>query len=455
MGLGVQVDDRVFRKIGFRILPFLAICYIAAIVDRFNLGFAKLQFAKDLNIGEDAFGLAAGLFYASYVLLEVPSNYFLTRVGIRITLVRIMVIWGAITVAFAFATRAVDLYVLRFLLGAAEAGFFPGILFYLTLWFPDSMRGRMSSLFVMAVPIGGIIAGPLSGLIMDRFEGLAGFHGWQWLFVIEGVPTIVLGLTAYRTLANDPQQAGWLTDAEKRFVAQRVERDGGSRSPERRFLDAFKSGRVYLLAAIYFAYYSSLNVLLTWTPTLLKRVGNGTSTEIGIRSGIISLMAAIGMYLIGRNSDRMRERRWHIALCGLTASGSMFLLPLGSENIEVTMLLLTSASVTTFSILSLFWTIPSSYLSGAAVAAGIALIGAIGTSAGAFASAFVGWMITQTGSAYMAFTVVGIANTLGMLLLVLFVPKQRADTPEITMSPTPMSADADGTSEVGVARLHN
>jgi sugar phosphate permease len=411
--------SRVYRKVAWRIVPFLMICYTTALIDRFNIGFAKLQFLQDLGLDDTVFGVAAGAFSVGYVALEVPSNYLLSRTGLRKTLLRIMVLWGSVTLLLAFARGAQDLYGLRFLLGAAEGGFFPGILFYLTLWFPDRLRGRMTSLFVMAVPLAGVIAGPLSGWIMDGTQNALGLKGWQWLFLVEGLPAIVLGVVAYIYLPDSPAMASWLTASEREFLDHDLltNRRGGEGAAPVRFRDALLSRKVYLLAAIYFAYFCSLNTILLWTPTILKRIGVVTATEIGQLSGLISVIATIGMLIAGYSSDSARERRWHVAISGLGASASFLLLPFGSDSVEITTILLTCAAIGIFSILGLFWTIPSAYLKGPAAAGGLALISSIGSFGGAVCPAFVGWVIVKTNSIYPALAAVAVLLALGMIAL--------------------------------------
>jgi sugar phosphate permease len=411
--------SRVYRKVAWRIVPFLMICYTTALIDRFNIGFAKLQFLQDLGLDDTVFGVAAGAFSVGYVALEVPSNYLLSRTGLRKTLLRIMVLWGSVTLLLAFARGAQDLYGLRFLLGAAEGGFFPGILFYLTLWFPDRLRGRMTSLFVMAVPLAGVIAGPLSGWIMDGTQNALGLKGWQWLFLVEGLPAVVLGVVAYIYLPDSPAMASWLTASERKFLDHDLltNRRAGERAALVRFRDAFLDRKVYLLAAIYFAYFCSLNTILLWTPTILKRIGVATATEIGNLSGLISVIATIGMLIASYSSDSTRERRWHVAISGLGASACFLLLPFGSDSVEITTILLTCAAIGIFSILGLFWTIPSAYLKGPAAAGGLALISSIGSFGGAVCPAFIGWVIVKTNSIYPALAAVAVLLALGMIAL--------------------------------------
>ncbi|KWV57975.1 MFS transporter [Bradyrhizobium macuxiense] len=421
-------NSALYRRIAWRLIPFLLACYTVAIIDRFNIGFAKLQFLHDLKIDDAVFGFAAGIFSVGYVALEVPSNLLLVKIGVRKTLLRIMVLWGAVTILLALVQNQYHLYILRFLLGAAEGGFFPGILYYLTLWFPDRMRGRMTSLFVMAVPLGGIIAGPVSGLIMDHMHGARGLHGWQWLFILEGVPAVLLGIVAYLCLADCPQTATWLSADERRQVTSDLARDRAAASgATRSFGAALREPRVYLLSFIYFAFFCSLNTILLWTPTLLKRVGVATATDIGWLSGAISVASAIGMVAIGYSSDRTRERRWHVVSCGLAAAACFIALQAAQNSVALTVMLLAIASIGIFAILSLFWTIPNATLEGSAAAGGIALISAIGSFGGAVCPALIGWMNVATGSIYTPLAIVGAVLAVGMLTLIVGVPKPRQE----------------------------
>lgn len=416
-------DDSVYRKIAWRILPFLLLCYMLATIDRFNIGFAKLQFLQDLHLDDAVYGLAAGIFSVGYVAFEIPSNLYLDRTGVRRTLLRIMVLWGAVTCLLMFAQNATHLYMLRFLLGAAEAGFFPGILLYLTYWFPDRLRGRMTSLFVVAVPVGGIIAGPLSGWIMARMHDVAGYRGWQWLFLTEGAPAIVCGIIAFFYLSDGPSSARWLTSAEKHFVSSELEIERAARTSKgASFKDALRDPKVYLLAFIYFAYFCSLNTLLLWSPSILKSLPGQTVTSVGWISGVISLVSTAGMLAVGYNSDRVMERRWHIALCGLVAATCFLLLPMASGSLIANVVLLAIASIGIFSVLGLFWTIPSSYLSRDATAGGLALITSIGSFGGAVSPTLIGKIKVMTGSLYIGLAVIAVVLAISMIALLVCVP---------------------------------
>lgn len=364
------------------------------------------------------------MFAVGYVIFEVPSNLMLARIGVRKTLLRIMVLWGIFASLLSFAQGAHYLYIMRFLLGVAEAGFFPGIIVYLTYWYPDRHRGRIMSLFVIAVPIAGAFGGPLAGVLMHHFQGIYGLRGWQWLFLIEGFPAVALGVIAFFYLEDKPEQAGWLSPEEKQVVINDLEADriAGPAKPPKNFREALGDPKIYLMALIYFAYFCSLNTILLWSPTLLRSVGLKTVTAIGWWSGLISLISTMGMVVVGYSSDRLMERRWHVALCGITAAISFLLLPLVSQNPGLTIALLMVSSIGIFSVLSLFWTIPSAYLGGSAMAGGIALISSIGYLGAVVSPTLVGWIKVTTGSLYIGLSTIALMLILAMLLLLIFVP---------------------------------
>jgi sugar phosphate permease len=424
-----SADDAVFRKVARRIIPFIFICYVVNFIDRVNIGFAKLQFLQDLKFDDAVFGIAAGMFFIGYVIFELPSNLLAARIGVRKTLLRIMVLWGALTIVLMFVRSATALYAVRFLLGAAEAGFFPAIILYLTYWFPDRRRGRIMSLFVMAVPLAGIVGGPLSGSIMSGLHGALGFAGWQWLFLIEGIPAIALGIAAYFVLDDRPADARWLSNSEQARIAAalsagRAQRAADAHTEMRtearkhgRLAEVLTNPRIYVLAAIYFSVFMALNAMGFWIPTLLRQVGVSHIRDIGWLSGGISVCTAIGIVLIGRHSDRRMERRWHVAGCGFVVAASFLLLPLAAHSIALTVALLIAASVGIYAALSLFWTIPTAYLHEDAAAGGIATITAIGAIGGAVSPWLVGTLKMSTGSLYIGLAAIAVLLTLGMLTL--------------------------------------
>jgi sugar phosphate permease len=412
--------QRAYTKIAWRLLPFLFLCYAVAMIDRLNVGYAKLQFLADLHFDEAAFGQAAGALYVGYILFEIPSNLMLERIGARKTLLRIMTLWGVIAMALAFAGDRWSFSGLRFLLGAGEAGFFPGVLFYLTLWFPSAWRARITSAFALAVPLSGFLGAPVSSWIMIHLAGVQGLNGWQWLFLITGAPAILLGVGAYAFLPDRPEDARFLSAAEKTLIAGELKRDarevGANQSG---FVAALSDPRLYALGFVYFAFYSTQSVLLLWVPTLLRQSGVAGLSEIGARASLISLAGAVGMALVAWHSDRAGERRLHLIACGLVASAALASLSFAAHRPDATTALLMVASAAIFSYLALFWTVPGSVLGPKARAGGIALVSSLGASGSALSPTFLGWMQVQTGSLYGA--ILGLVTLFLSSLVVLWM----------------------------------
>lgn len=425
--MGVEQNDIdsekvLYRRVGISLICFLLPCYIMAMVDRLNVGYAKLQFMTDLHFDEAVFGTAAGSLYLGYILFEVPSNLLLQRVGIRLTLLRIMSLWGVLTMGMAFAANRWGFYSIRFLIGAAEAGFFPGLIYYFTLWFPNRYRARVISLIAVAVPVSGLIAGPVSAWIMTHLANVAGLHGWQWLFLIEGAPAVGLGIAAYLYLPDRPSDARFLSSLEKEKIIRAVEEDVRSERAVTTFGEALRRPRTYILALIYFAFYATQSILLLWVPTLLRNAGVHELTEIGWRSSMIFLAGAIGMAVIGWSSDLTGERRWHLISCGTLACVAFFLLPSAAHNPNGTSLCLLVAAIGMFAFLALFWTVPTAEMGRGARAGGIALVSSIGASGSALSPIFIGWTQVLTGSLFGAITVLAIVFLFSMLPLYFYAP---------------------------------
>jgi sugar phosphate permease len=340
---------------------------------------------------------------------------------------RIMTLWGVATLLLAFADSRFHFYGLRFLIGLAEAGFLPGVLLYLTYWFPDRMRGRMTSFVMAALPVSGIIGGPLAGWIMTATDGMLGLKGWQYLFLIEGLPAIALGTCAYFFIARDPQHAKWLDDSERAVLMKEIAADRGRTDGQpRSFAAALADKRVWGLAFCYFIFYCLENALLVWIPTLLRSVGSVSILQIGWISGAISLVSMVGMQLISNHSDAVQERRWHVIGCGIIAGASFILLPLAAGSIVLTTAILMASSIAVFAFLALFWTIPSAYLQGTSAAGGLALISSIGATGGIVSPIFIGWMKDWTGSFYGSLGSMGLLLMLAMgLLYVVSQPNTR------------------------------
>ena len=399
---GVRFDDttnidRIYKKITLRLIPFLLFCYILSYLDRVNIGFAKLQMLGDLQFSDAVYGLGAGVFFLGYFFFEVPSNIIMHKVGARRWIARIMVSWGILSAAMMFVEGATSFYVLRFLLGLAEAGFFPGIIYYLTRWYPADRRGRATSLFLTAVALAGVIGGPLSGWILRDTNGVAGLAGWQWMFLIEGIPSIITGFFLLRYLDDKVEDAKWLTDAEKREVIALLQKEAGTKTHSATG-KAFASGRTWLLSAIYFLFVFSLYGISFWLPTIIKAAGVKDSLDIGLLSALPWAAGVIAMVLLARSADRRGERRWHIAIPAVIGAIGFVISVKFSTNVPVAMLGMSIATMGIMSVLPIFWSIPTAYLGGAAAAAGIALINSFGNLSGFAGPSLMGWVKGVTGT---------------------------------------------------------
>jgi len=410
-------DSVLYRRIYRRLIPFLMLLYLICYVDRVNIGFAKLQFLPQLGLNDAQFGLATGLFFITYSLFDIPSNLMLARIGVRRTLLRIMVLWGALTAAQMFITGAGSLYLVRILFGAAEAGFIPGIMLYLTYWFPNRHKGRVASLFLMGVPLSGIIGGPISGGIMAGFDGAMGLRGWQWLFLLEGIPAVVLGVVSFFYLQDGPADARWLNGPQKAQLERDLAADRRQSSGKAHdFRAVLRDPMIYAFALMNFAVNCGTNAVSFWTPSLLRNAGLQNIGLIGWVTGLISLVAAAGMFLAGRSSDRRMERRWHFVFCCVLAAGGLLALPLGEGSALVTALILTVAAIGNFSILSLYWALPTSYLQGRGAAGGIALASMVGAVGSGVSPTIIGYVRVETGSLYGGLAAVAAIVLCGMML---------------------------------------
>lgn len=416
--------EQTYRKVTMRLMPFLIIGYIVSYLDRANISFAKLQFMSDLGFSEAAYGLGAGLFFIGYVLFEVPSNLLMQRIGARRTLLRIMVLWGLISSAMMFVNSPIAFYVMRLLLGAAEAGFFPGVIFYLTAWFPSARRGRVTGFFMMGAAAAGVIGGPVSTWIMVHLSGVHGLHGWQWLFLFEGMPAVILGIVAFFFLCDRPGEAKWLTEREKAIVLGDLgaEEQCAPGKNGHGLRNAFSNRKVYVGILVYFCVLVSFNAIGFWAPTIIKDVGVTDLVNVGWLSSIVFLAGGVGTYVIGYSSDRKMERRWHlVASCGLITL-CFALLPLAAHNIPLAVALLSVAAAASYGSFVVFWTIPPTFLPGDSKAGGIALITSLG-GIGAFVSpTLVGAMKASTGSIYLGLTILGAISLVGALIMFFSTP---------------------------------
>lgn len=404
--------ESVYRKVAWRLLPVLFLCYVVAYLDRVNVGFAKLQMLADLHFSDTAYGLGAGIFFIGYFLFEIPSNLILHRMGARVWIARIMISWGILSSLTMFITSEVSFYGLRFALGVAEAGFFPGIVLYLTQWFPSERRARIIALFMTAVAISGVVGGPLSGVIMTTMAGVRGWSGWQWLFLLEGIPSVVMGAVVYRYLDDSIDAATWLTPHEKHALRERLHTEDATKV-SLSVGETLRSGRVLSFAAVYFTFTMGLYGVGFWLPQIIKNLGVRDVLDVGLLSAIPYGVGAVAMVLTARRSDRTGERRRHVALSALVGSIGLALAGASGHNTVAGMTALSIGTAGVLSTLPLFWTMPTAMLAGASAAAGIALINSIGNLSGFLAPYVVGAITDATGSQTYGLYVLAAALLLG------------------------------------------
>ncbi len=413
--------EATFRRAAWRFMPLLFICYVVAYLDRVNVGFAKLQMLNDLQFSEAVYGLGAGLFFVGYFIFEVPSNLLLHRLGARRWIARIMISWGLLSLATAWVTTPTMFYVVRFLLGVAESGFYPGMILYLTYWFPSHRRGTMMAVLTAGNPVSGMIGGPLSGFLMQACAGVAGFAGWQWLFIIEALPALVLGVVVYAVLDDKVQDAGWLSEQQKALIAREIGSDAAKHT-HGSVKEAFSSKWVWLLCVILFGIIMGSYALGFWQPTIIKSTGIDDPFTVGLLTVIPYTCALVSMILVGRHADATRERRWHVSAPALVAAAGFCLCALSEGRIVPSMIGLSLVAAGIISALPMFWALPTSFLGGTGAAAGIALINSTGNLAGFVSPSLIGWLKAETHSLNSGLYLVAGSLTLSAILVLAFVP---------------------------------
>ncbi|WP_345814139.1 MFS transporter [Paraburkholderia sp. PREW-6R] len=420
----VAVDEAsVYTRVAWRLIPFLFLCYVAAYLDRVNVGFAKLQMLSDLGFSETVYGLGAGVFFIGYFLFEVPSNVILHKVGARLWIARVMITWGVISGAMMFVRTPTMFYVMRFALGLAEAGLFPGVILYLTYWFPSERRGKIIALFMTGIPMSGVIGGPLSGWILHALSGAHGLAGWQWLFLLEALPSLLMGLLVIVYLDDGIRHANWLTDSEKALLTANIAADS-SQAQSHSLRDGFTQPIVWLLSGIYFFFIMGLYGVGFWLPTLIKGSGVTEPLLIGLLTTLPYAAAAIAMVVAGRSSDKRRERRWHITAPGLIGTvGWLVSVSTGHSSIALSIAALTVATMGVMVTLSQFWCLPTAVLSGAAAATGVAVVNSVGNLAGFVSPYVIGWIVDRTHSTDLGVYTLAACLTIGGLLA-LTVPRR-------------------------------
>ncbi|MFM0501473.1 MFS transporter [Paraburkholderia caffeinilytica] len=404
----------LYSKLNWRLLPFLVACYMFAYLDRVNVGFAKLQMQTDLGFSDAAYGVGAGIFFIGYVLFELPSNLMLPKIGARKTFSRILVLWGVTSACMLFVHSVPAFYAMRFLLGVFEAGFAPGMIYYLSCWYGPARMARAIALVFVAGPLGGIVGGPVSAWLMTSLAGVGGLAGWQWMFLVEGLPCIVLGLLTLRVLSDRPADASWLNGHEKALLDNET-------APTQHRADSFKavlkSPRVYVLALAYFSVIFPIYAISFWLPTLLREQGVQDTIRLGWYTAIPYVAAAVCMYLAGRSSDRLGERRYHCAIPALGAAACLVATIFADGSLPLTLLALTLGTACLWMTYTVFWAIPSQLVEGTAAAGGIALINTVGLSGGFWGPAVVGWTRAGTGSMHAGLFIMACAATLAAILI--------------------------------------
>lgn len=418
--------DKLYAKVAWRIIPFLFVLYIAAFIDRANVGYAKLKFQSDLGLSDSVFGLGAGIFFIGYMLFEVPSNLILDRVGARVWIARIMISWGIVSSCFMFMQGEWSFYLLRFLLGVTEAGFFPGMILYLTYWFPLRRRARVVGRFMAAIPVSYIIGGPLSGEIMANLDQVAGLAGWKWLFLLEGIPSVLLGVVVLFCLTDRPKLATWLKPEEREWLEADLEVDRAqiAEGGRKDLRAAFTDYRVWWLVALYLSNVVANYGLGLWMPSVIKDSDSGFSDKMASwLCAIPWMVAGVAMITSSWHSDLKNERRWHIALPHLIAGIALFVCVFFFKSPVVLIICLAVVLSGVNSALGTFWALPSSFLTGAAAAGGIALINSLGNLGGLIGPAAMGGLKKAYGYEG-GFITMGISLIIGAGLVLAFRPKK-------------------------------
>lgn len=409
-------ENLLFRKVALRILPVLMLGFFFSYLNRVNVGFAKLQMASDLQFSDAVYGFGAGIFFLGYFLLEVPSNIILHKVGARRWISRIMLSWGVLSCATIFIRTPMQFYIMRFLLGLAEAGFIPGAIYYMAQWFPATRRGRAWGTFYIALASSGVIGGLVSGSILEFMSGFGGLRGWQWLILCEGIPTILLGVYIYFRMSEDIHRVDWLSGAEKDHLSRIMAAEDRSKIAHG-FSALMSNARVWALVVIYFVYNMGLYAISFWMPTLIQKMGASDSLTIGVLNAIPGVCAIVSMLVFGYSADRCNERKWHLITAYAMAGVGFILCVLWQHNPVLGIVALCLANMGILSIPALFWSVPTSFLAGVTAAAGIAMINSIGNLAGFVSPYMIGYLKDMTGRTDVALFVVAIGLAIGALLV--------------------------------------
>nr|WP_315249129.1 MFS transporter [uncultured Duganella sp.] len=418
----MSILDGAYKKASWHLIPFIFVCYLFNYLDRVNVGFAKLEMLDALKLSNTVYGLGAGIFFIGYVLSGVPSNLILHKIGARRWISVMMIAWGGLSACMLFVTTPTSFYVLRFFTGVAEAGFFPGMVLYFTHWFPTQKRGNVMALFMSAIPISGLIGGPLSGWMLSHFSaGQGGMMAWQWLFLLQGLPTVLLGVGVYFYLNDGIAQASWLSAEEKSAMQAALDADERQRAATSTAGDSFgavlRNGSVWMLGAIYFCIQMGVYAINFWLPSIIKSLGFDSAVTVGWLSAVPYLLAAIFMVWAGRSADKHHERRLHVSLPMVMGLLGLMLAANFSSNALIVMVGLSMATMGALAALSQFWSLPAAFLGSAAAAGGLALINSLGQIAGFVSPFLVGWIKDATNSTDTALYILSSVLLLGAILV--------------------------------------
>jgi MFS transporter, ACS family, tartrate transporter len=427
MRMASEIETRTLRRITYRIVPFIMLLYFVAFIDRVNIGFAALTMNRDLGLSPSEFGFGAGIFFWGYFLFEVPSNIILHRIGARIWIARVMISWGLVSAAMAFVQGATSFYALRFLLGVAEAGFFPGIILYLSYWFPARQRAAVTALFMAAAPLSTVLGSPVSGALLEM-DGLLGLKGWQWLFLLEALPAVLLGIVVFFYFTDRPEQAKWLATDERNWLVKTMnaEQAGKATTASHSIWRGLADPRVLALSLVYFGTSAGLYTLGVWAPQIIKQFGL-SSLEVGFLNAVPPTLAVVAMILWARHSDRSGERTWHVVLTCLLAAIGLGLAG-SASGVAAVLAALTLVNIGISASKPPLWSMPTNFLSGSAAAAGIATINSIGNLGGFAGPAMIGWIKDRTGSFAGGLYFVGVLLALSAILTLLLGRSQNAKT---------------------------
>lgn len=422
-------ETLIWKKVVRHTLPLLMVCYLLAYLDRINVSIAKLEMAADLSFSDTVYGIGAGIFFIGFFFFEIPSNMVLHRFGARRLLGGLLISWALIAPLTAFVRTPAEFYTVRFCLGIAESGFYPGVILYLSQWFPSYRRGRMFALFAAAVPLAGIIGAPVSGLIMTLFHTWHGLKGWQWLYIIEGAPSLLVGVVVIFLLTDKVGQARWLNAEEKALLNRRIAEDSAATHQQPGQVPLYRvflNLRVWLLTAIYFCLIAGFYTVSFWMPTLIHNAGAGSVFDVGLLTAIPYFAAIVTMLLVARSADKRRERRWHLAAIAVLSGVGMIVAAAFSHNLVVAMAGLTLGAAGGLSTLPLFWSLPTAFLGGSTAAVGIAIINSFGNLAGFVAPWAMGALIDLTHSTLTGSLIISLMLFIGAAAIFL-IPAHRVN----------------------------